>query len=137
MREEGEYERFSEQVKRLILLEVLLLVLRRDRARLEELPLKTRRALIRWLSRTTEQVRRELVETRMELFRLGGRIVEVRQCRDCREVRARFKGYVYTMRYLNGWLRSECEDFLLRSWAGKNTSGKNPPGEHIMKGREG
>jgi hypothetical protein len=129
MVDEKEIDRFSNLTKKIVLLDVLERALQWDRRWLKQSPLKTGRAWIRLLPSTLEQIRRDRMAAEKELHRSGGRILEVRQREDCREVIAVHRGYRYTMRYLNGWIRSECDDLLLCFWTGKTTSGQPPPKE--------
>ncbi|MDA8352059.1 MAG: hypothetical protein M0Z65_02470 [Firmicutes bacterium] len=138
MKEEKDWTQVSTLVKQVVLLEVLLLVLERDRDRMQIIPaLKTSRALIRWFERTIEGIRFVLVARQTTLSQWGGHIVDVVQRQDCREVKVWYQGYIRTMRYMNGWIKSECEEWLLHYWEGKNTSDEMLLDEQIKRGREG
>ncbi|WP_380704333.1 hypothetical protein [Salinithrix halophila] len=117
-----EYQDFAGQVKRVILLEVLESVLRLDGRQLEEPRLKLWRLMRRWLGDTLEWVQSELSDTRRFLRQTGGEIIRVRQLEDCREVTAKFRGFIYTQRYMNEWIRSECEEVLYSYWIAGKTS---------------
>ncbi|OYD08941.1 hypothetical protein [Paludifilum halophilum] len=114
-----DYRRFADGVKRVVLLEVLEKALERDRVCLNRFPFRMRRALVPLFESASDWVFRELGEQRRVLRQIGGEIIEVSQLEDCRKVRARFRGFLYTHRYMNGWLRSECEDLLLSHWGVK------------------
>lgn len=135
-----DYTHFARTVKRLILLDVLMKALERDRLYLKSSPCKMIGVWSLMLEKTAEWVRDEWIIQRKALRGFGGDILEVRQLADYREVKAKFRGYRYTQRYLNEWIRSECEDLLLQYWkVGRRTEvsahRKNMEGEnyHEMK----
>lgn len=115
-----EYRRFADLVKQIILLEVLERVLERDCRAIASTPVKMRRPIKRMLEETRERVARDALEARRELRRIGGEIIEVKQLPDIREVKARFRGFLHTQRYINEWLRSECEELFRFYWSEKN-----------------
>lgn len=129
MVDEQEMNRFSDLIKKMVLLDVLERALQWDHRWLKQSPLKTSRAWMRLLLPTLEQIRRDRKAAEKEIHRAGGRILEIRQRQNCREVTVVYRGYRYTMRYLNGWIRSECDDLLLYFWTGKTTSEQTPPKE--------
>jgi hypothetical protein len=115
-----EYRRFADLVKQIILLEVLERVLERDCRAIASTPVKMRRPIKRMLEETRERVARDALDARRELRRIGGEIIEVKQLPDIREVKARFRGFLHTQRYINEWLRSECEELFRFYWSEKN-----------------
>lgn len=115
-----EYRRFADLVKQIILLEILERVLERDCRAIASTPVKMRRPIKRMLEETRERVARDALEARRELRRIGGEIIEVKQLPDIREVKARFRGFLHTQRYINEWLRSECEELFRFYWSEKN-----------------
>lgn len=140
MVEPEDYTYFARTVKRLILLDVLMKALERDRLYLKSSSCKMIRVWSLMLEKTAEWVRDEWFVQKKVLRGFGGEILEVRQLTDCREVKAKFRGYWYTQRYLNEWIRSECEDLLLQYWKVSrsmeaNAHRKNVEGEnyHGMK----
>jgi hypothetical protein len=114
-----EYRRFADLVKRIVLLEVLERVLERDCRAIASTSVKMRRPIERMLEETRDRVVRDALYARRELRRIGGEIVEVRQLPDAREVTARFRGFLHTQRYVNEWLRSECEEQFRSYWSEK------------------
>ena len=115
-----EYRRFADLVKQIVLLEVLERVLERDCRAIASTPVKMRRPIKRMLEETRERVARDAVDAHRELRRIGGKIIEVKQLPDIREVKARFRGFLHTQRYINEWLRSECEELFRFYWSEKN-----------------
>ncbi|PRX42630.1 hypothetical protein CLV97_101119 [Planifilum fimeticola] len=108
-----EYRLFADLVKRVVLLEVLERVLERDFRTIANTPVKMRRPIGKALEEIRKRVARDALNARRELRRIGGEIIEVRQLSDVREVKARFRGFLHTQRYVNEWLRSECEETFL------------------------
>ncbi|MDR6225297.1 hypothetical protein [Desmospora profundinema] len=117
-----EYRLFARLVKRVIVMDVLYRALLCDIRWMESQPFKLKRGILDGLVRLSIQVEEEWRETKQQLRRCGGEIVEVKQKRDCREVRARFRGFIHTQRFFNEWIRAECEKQLIQIWTGKNTS---------------
>lgn len=115
-----EYRLFADLVKRVVLLEVLERVLERDCRAIANTSVKMRRPIGRMLEETRTHVAREALNARRKLRRIGGEIIEVKQLADAREVKARFRGFLHTQRYVNEWLRSECEETFLRQLADRN-----------------
>ena len=114
-----EYRRFADLVKRVVLLEVLERVLERDCRAIANTPVKMRRPIGKMLEETRRRVARDALNARKELRRIGGEIIEVNQLSHAREVKARFRGFLHTQRYVNEWLRSECEETFRSYWSEK------------------
>lgn len=117
-----EYRLFARSVRRVVLMDVLYRALQYDMRQLEAQTFKLKQSFLRCLSHISMQVERERQGAKRQLRQCGGQIIEVKQKRDYREVRARFRGFIYTQRFLNEWIKAECEDWLVRLWMGKTTS---------------
>ncbi|SMO61614.1 hypothetical protein [Melghirimyces algeriensis] len=129
------YEWGMHLVKQTVFLEVLEKVLKRDQAWLRNASLKTERALMRYYAQTLETVQEELVNLRKKLKSHGVQMIDVRQRDHYREVKVRIQGYLYTLRFLNGWIHSQCDELLLWIWTGKSTSEQNGFDVHINSER--
>ncbi|MGI6127528.1 MAG: hypothetical protein ACOYEF_11275 [Planifilum sp.] len=114
-----EYRRFADLVKRIVILEVLERVLERDCRVIASSPVKMRRPFEGMLQELRERVAQDARQARRELRRIGGEILEVKQLPDSRQVKARFRGFLHTQRYVNEWLRSECEEHFRSYWSEK------------------
>ncbi|PTM59896.1 hypothetical protein [Desmospora activa] len=117
-----EYRQFARSIKRVVLMDVLYRALQCDIRQLELQTFKLKQSVLQTLSYTSIQVERELQGAKRQLRQSGGHIIEVKQKRDYREVRARFRGFIYTQRFFNEWIKAECEEWLVRLWTGKTTS---------------
>jgi len=115
-----EYRLFADLVKRVVLLDVLERVLERDCRTLANAPVKMGRPIGKMLEEARKRVAREALDARRKLRRIGGEIIEVKQLSDAREVKARFRGFLHSQRYVNEWLRSECEETFLRLLSNRN-----------------
>ncbi len=112
----GEYHQFLFLVKRIAVLEVLLLVLQLDRKRISSAPVKMRGLWIKLLSQTIRKLEKVLFDASSELKHLGGRILEVRQTEHSRNITTLFRGYLYEDKLLNEWIKKECLRILESCW---------------------
>ncbi|SEM71208.1 hypothetical protein [Lihuaxuella thermophila] len=112
----GEYHQFLFLVKRITVLQVLLLVLRVDLERLSAAPIKMKEVWVKLLSNTTAQLEEALSDAFRQLKQLGGRIVEVKQTEHSRNITSQFRGYLYQDRLLNEWIKKECTEILESCW---------------------
>jgi hypothetical protein len=111
-----EYIRMMELIKRVTVLEVLLLAIRVDMHRIGRFPLKLGegwRHLMRWSEEKTEGLLRE---ARKELAAMGAKIVSVNQTGSHREVTVRWRGFIYREKWLNPWLKAESHLCLQKLW---------------------
>lgn len=111
-----EYRDFARLVKKVTLLDVLERALRVDHLTVTRTPFKLRRPIERQFEKIKLQVERDLIAARRSLREMGGEIIEVQQLKDVREVKARFRGFLYTQSYMNELLRGECERLLSTYW---------------------
>lgn len=112
----GEYHQFLFLVKRIAVLEVLLLVLQLDRERISAAPIKMKEVWLKLLSQTMEQLEEALLDTSQQLKQLGGRILDVKQTEHSRNITSLFRGYRYQDKLLNEWIKKECVQILESCW---------------------
>jgi len=108
----ADYERFVRMIREHVVLSILHRAVLRDAERLSE-GHKFSRVYRQLLERVAEMANQERHRLRQEIGRIGGQIAEERQDPVAREVWARLRGRVYTMRFQNVWLRARCEVWLM------------------------
>lgn len=134
-----EYKQFARLVKQITLLDVLGRALRVDQFTLSCASFKLQRPIEQQFEKTRKQIDQDLVQARRALRGMGGKIIEVRQRTDVREVKARFRGFIYTKSYVNELLRGECERLLSSYWVSTHPfrgdgGGVNPRREEAKQG---
>ncbi|MFO7262512.1 MAG: hypothetical protein C0P68_000100 [Bacillota bacterium] len=109
------YEKFASLVREHVVLSILHQAVLYDARRLAE-GHKFSRVYRQWLEGVAAKALWERQQVRQEMRRLGGCMLQEKQDEVAREVWARFRGRVYTVRLQNEWLRSCCEERLMQ-WA--------------------
>ncbi|MGD9678569.1 MAG: hypothetical protein AB7V16_09535 [Vulcanibacillus sp.] len=107
-----EYQEFSLLIKKYVVLKVLINVLDYDRNALKNSGCKLLRIYDDNLVEIQWQIEDNLRQLKKECMVLGGSIIEEFQETDVRIVKVKFKNYIYTHRYLNYVLQTECEKTL-------------------------
>ena len=107
-----EYQEFSQLIKRYVVLNVLIKVLEYDRNVIKHSGCKLLRIYDDNLAEVQWQIESNIRQLKKEITMLGGSIIEELQETEVRIVKVKFKNYIYTHRYLNYVLQTECEKIL-------------------------
>ncbi|GGA59476.1 hypothetical protein GCM10007416_35660 [Kroppenstedtia guangzhouensis] len=108
------YDEFEALVRPYVLLDVLNRVIACDQRVVMETSLKFLGAIRRLLDHVSVKVTDDLIRTRHGLRKVEGRIIEIRQEDDAREMDVEYEGSQYHLSMLNELIRSECEEMFLR-----------------------
>ena len=125
-----EYEEFSQLVKQYVISHILLKVLQYDRKVIGQSTLKLLRAYDQLLDQVQWKIEKDLIEMKRQMKRLGGVIIKEEQQSTVRIVEAKFRGFIYTHRFMNYLLQAESEQ-VFQSYVfpqeekGKLTSSSN------------
>jgi len=111
-----EYLDFSELVKKYVVLKIMIKVLEHDRQIIKQSFCKLAIAYDDTLNEIQWLIERELRQTKRAMKELGGMVFDEEQQSTVRIVRAKFRGFIYTHRYLNYVLQAEAEQ-LYRFYA--------------------
>ncbi|MFV9510216.1 hypothetical protein [Tepidibacillus sp. LV47] len=128
-----EYQEFSNLVKKYVVYHILLKVLQYDRKIGKQSSFKLARAYDELLSQVQWLIEKDLVEVKRQMKRLGGMIIREEQKPTVRIVESKFRGFIYTHRFMNYLLQAESEQ-VFKSYVfpqnerGKLTSSVNESG---------
>lgn len=104
-----EYLDFSQLIKKYIILNILLKVLEYDKKILKQSPFKLAEAYNETLTEIQWKIEKDLRQIKKNMRELGGTVIEEQQLPTVRMVKAKFRGFIYTHRFLNYLLHSESE----------------------------
>lgn len=104
-----EYLEFSRLVKEYVLLNILLKVLNYDRKNIKSSQCKFNSIYGEALLKIELQIERDFISVKKRIKSLGGLIIEEEQQPSVRIVKAKFRGFIYTHRFLNYVLQAESE----------------------------
>ncbi|TCS78244.1 hypothetical protein [Tepidibacillus fermentans] len=104
-----EYQEFANLVKKHVVYHILLKVLQYDRKIGEQSSLKLARAYSELFNQIQWMIEKDLVEIKRQMKRLGGMIIKEEQQPTVRIVEAKFRGFIYTHRFMNYLLQAESE----------------------------
>ncbi len=110
-----EYLTFSQLIKKYVVLHIMLKVLEYDRHMMQQSACKLANAYEELLADIQWRIEYDLRAVKKELKELGGMVIEEKQEATVRVVKAKFRGFIYTHRFLNYVLQSESEQ-LFRSY---------------------
>ncbi|GGE28349.1 hypothetical protein GCM10011571_33060 [Marinithermofilum abyssi] len=108
------YDEFETKVRQFVVLDVLEKVIHYDYKQLQQAPLKSGSVVAKLLNFTHDKVISALSQTRGEISRSDGKILQIEQERDSRVVTFVFRGYSYSNSFFNAHLRAMCEDVFWR-----------------------
>ncbi|WP_339061622.1 hypothetical protein [Tepidibacillus marianensis] len=104
-----EYQEFSTLVQKYVVYHILLKVLHYDQKQMSSSSLKLARAYTEMLNEMQWRVEKDLTEIKRQMKKLGGTIIKEEQQQTVRIVEAKFRGFIYTHRFMNYLLQSESE----------------------------
>jgi len=104
-----EYQEFSALVQKYVVYHILLKVLHRDQNQMGTSSFKLARAYTEMLNEIQWRVEKDLTEIKRQMKKLGGIIIKEEQQPTVRIVEAKFRGFIYTHRFMNYLLQSESE----------------------------
>lgn len=109
---DDKYSEFQVLIKQYVHLEILLAVLERDKRHLGAL--KMERVLLSLFDTIIDRVVNDLAKVKKAIRKLNGEILTITQGKESRCVKVKYNGYVFDIKYLNEWIRVECEEMLRR-----------------------
>ena len=104
-----EYGEFSQLLKRYIVLNIIIKVIQYDRKVIKGSACKLSNAYDFTFEQLQLNIERDVLKIKKRLTELGGKIIEEQQQPTVRVVKAKFRGFIYTHRFLNYLLQSESE----------------------------
>ncbi len=104
-----EYVEFSQQLKRYVVLHIMIRVIEYDKKIIQQSNCKLTRVYGEILSEIQLKIEFELRQIKRRMKELGGSIIEEQQQPTVRVVKAKFRGFIYTHRFLNYLLQAESE----------------------------
>lgn len=107
-----EYNEFSHLTKRYVVLNVLIKVLEYDKKVIKASTSKLIRVYEELLTEIQWKIEHDLIQIKKEMKQLGGTIIEEQQHSSVRIVKVKFRGFVYTYRFLNYLLQAESEQLF-------------------------
>lgn len=107
-----EYNEFSHLAKRYVVLNILIKVLEHDKKVIKASTCKLVRSYEELLTEMQWKIEHDLVQIKKEMKHLGGTIIEEQQHSSFRIVKVKFKGFIYTHRFLNYLLQAESEQLF-------------------------
>ncbi|OEF98900.1 hypothetical protein BHF71_02945 [Vulcanibacillus modesticaldus] len=107
-----EYQEFSRLIKEYVVLHIILKVLEYDRKAIRQSTCKFSNLYDQLLTNIQWKIEYDLRRIKKNIKKLGGTIISQEQQSAVRVVKTKFKGFVYTHRYLNYVLQAESEELL-------------------------
>jgi len=107
-----EYNEFSQLAKKYVVLNILIKVLEYDKKVIKASTCKLIRVYEELLTEMQWKIEHDLVQIKKEMKYLGGTIIEEQQHPSVRIVKVKFKGFIYTHRFLNYLLQAESEQLF-------------------------
>ncbi|MFX0559984.1 hypothetical protein TEPIDINF_001399 [Tepidibacillus infernus] len=118
-----EYLDFSHLVKQYVILHIMLKVLEFDRKMIQQSACKLTRVYQDTLFEVQKKIEKDLRSIKRQMKELGGMVIEEEQQRTVRIVKAKFRGFIYTHRFLNYMLQAESEQ-LFKSYVSQGDDQK-------------
>ncbi len=104
-----EYGEFSQLLKRYVVLNIIIKVIQYDRKVIRESACKLSNAYDFIFERLQLNLEKDIMKIKKRFVEIGGKIIEEEQQPTVRVVKAKFRGFIYTHRFLNYLLQSESE----------------------------
>lgn len=104
-----EYPEFSNLIKKQVILNIMIKVLEYDKKTIRASNCKLANVYEEILTEVQWRIEKDLVEIKRKMKNLGGIIIEEEQQQSVRIVKAKFRGFIYTHRFLNYILQAESE----------------------------
>jgi len=104
-----EYHEFSQLIKKYVVLHVMQKVLDYDRNVMLQSTCKLASSYEELLREIEWNINQDLRSAKIKMKELGGMVIEQQQQQSVRIVKAKFRGFIYTHRFLNYVLQSEIE----------------------------
>lgn len=104
-----EYLEFSQLIKKYVVLNIMLKVLEYDRKVITQSACKLARVYDDTLTEIQWKIEHDLRHTKKKMRELGGTVLEEQQQQSVRIIKAKFRGFIYTHRFLNYVLQAESE----------------------------
>lgn len=107
-----EYPELAELIKKYVVLNILIKALDYDKNTITHSDCKFSRIYNENFVEIQWKIESDIRQTKKMVNKLGGKIIHEEQDANVRIVKAKYKGYVYTHRYLNYLLKAESEKLL-------------------------
>jgi len=107
-----EYLEFSQLIKEYVVLHIVTKVLEYDRKVIQQSTCKLTKVYDDTFEEVQWKIVQDLKQIKKKMKELGGIIFEEEQQPTVRIVKAKFRGFIYTHRFLNYVLQSESEQVL-------------------------
>lgn len=117
-----EYLEFSELIKKYVVLHIMINVLEIDRQTIRQSSCKLAKVYDDILNEVQWRIEKDLRLLKKRMRELGGTVIEEEQQPTVRIVKAKFRGFIYTHRFLNYLLQAESEQMLKSYLAYNNPS---------------
>lgn len=109
-----EYGEFSQLIKEYVLYHLMLKVLEYDKTVIKHSTCKLAGIYEETLNEIQWKIERDLRMIKKKMKEIGGMVIEEKQESSARIVKAKFRGFIYTHRFLNYVLQSESEKLFKR-----------------------
>lgn len=107
---DDKYSEFQFLIKQYVHLEILLAVLKRDKSCLGVLKMES--VISSLFDVIIDRVDRDLTKVKKAIRKINGEILTVTQDKEARCVKVKYNSYSFDVKYLNEWIRVECEEML-------------------------
>lgn len=107
-----EYPEFSELIKKYVVLNILIRALDYDKKTIKQSNCKFSQVYSENFIEIQWMIENDIRQNKKKIKGFGGMIIQEEQDDNVRIVKVKYRGYVYTHRYLNYLLKAESEKLL-------------------------